>query len=177
MKIYVLTLSQVFPATHYKKGKPTDFRIKFTNALAVEQGAHVPDYVPPTALKLHTIRANYPLWQKRFEEIENGEACLSVRQWSGRPYASKQVEIRRLTADDGIGLQRLQIIPINGSLIDFMTSIDWVAKKNPAALELVHKIAENDGLSFADWKEWFFGNKKYNMNEPLAIIHFTKFRY
>lgn len=35
-------------------------------------------------------------------------------------------------------------------------------------------LANNDGLSLNDWLYWF---KDYNYKEPMAIIHFTKFRY
>ena len=35
-------------------------------------------------------------------------------------------------------------------------------------------LAKNDGLSFNDWFYWF---EKYDLSKPLAIIHFTKFRY
>ena len=97
MKTYVLMLSQFFPAYHPKAGSSTDFKNKLQAALN--------GWSDLTFAKLHTIRANYPLWKKRFEQIERGEACLSIRQWSGKPYASKQVEIARLTKDDGIGLQ------------------------------------------------------------------------
>ena len=40
----------------------------------------------------------------------------------------------------------------------------------------IFMLAENDGLTFADWKAWF-SNPKYDLSEPMAIIHFTKFRY
>jgi hypothetical protein len=35
-------------------------------------------------------------------------------------------------------------------------------------------LAKNDGLSLDDFKEWFKG---YDLSKPLALIHFTKFRY
>jgi hypothetical protein len=34
-------------------------------------------------------------------------------------------------------------------------------------------IAKNDGLSFEDFCEWF----KVRTSSPMAIIHFTDFRY
>ena len=168
MKTYVLTLSKTFPVTHPRKGEPTGFQHKALAAIN-----HWEDH----ELKLHTIRANYLLWSKRFEEIMKGEACLSIRQWTGKPYASKQIEIARLTDDDGIGLQRLQFIPLNGDLGNFITSIDFCCHRMPEALNLAHELASNDGLTFADWKEWFFGSGKYDFRKPLAIIHFTSFRY
>lgn len=35
-------------------------------------------------------------------------------------------------------------------------------------------LAHNDGLSEVDWRNWF---ERYDLTEPLAVIHFTKFRY
>mgnify|MGYP007101882869 CR=1 FL=1 len=49
MKTYYLTLSKVFPSTHAKAGMNTCFEEKLR------------------VYKLHTIRANYDFWKKRFE--------------------------------------------------------------------------------------------------------------
>jgi hypothetical protein len=38
----------------------------------------------------------------------------------------------------------------------------------------IDKLSKNDGLSLPDFKAWFMG---YDLNEPMAIIHFTTFRY
>ena len=157
MKIYVLTLSKVFPTTHKRKGEPTNFAHKVEAAIN-KWNDH--------ELKNHTIRANYELWKKRFEEIDAGRACLSIRQWTGKPYASKQVEIVRLTHEDGIGIQMLRFETLWGNercLIGY-TGYE-VSFEN---------IANNDGLSYDDWQDWF---KDYDLSKPLAIIHFTKFRY
>jgi hypothetical protein len=62
MKTYVLTLSKNFPASHPKAGQATDFNMEFY-----------------AYCKILTIRANYPFWIKRFEDIERGDACLSIR--------------------------------------------------------------------------------------------------
>ena len=145
MKTYVLTLSKVFPRTHARAGEPTEFQEKF---LKKE--------------KIHTIRANYELWSKRIKEVQAGRAVLSVRQWTGNPYASHQEEIAKLTAADDVGIQRLDIFDlmrpekVDGRLVDLMD------------------LAHNDGLSFSDWYHWFKG---YDLSKPMAIIHFTKFRY
>lgn len=177
-KIYVLMLSEAFPKAHNKAGMPTNFKVKF----ALGQGC--PDCDKPQDLsgvnisdcngcvnacsipKLHTIRANYPLWEKRIKEIQNGHAVLSIRQWSGKPYRSKQIEIARLTADNGIGIQKLRIYehePFPFVYADrYTTPVDW------------QELANNDGLSLNDWREWFKG---YDLSMPMAIIHFTKFRY
>jgi hypothetical protein len=162
MKTYVITLSRCFLANHKRAGEETHFKEKFI------LGQGLTDYDTPSMAKLHTIRANYPLWERRIRDIQEGNAVLSVRQWTGKPYRSKQVEIARLTAANGVGIQKLsfdkdrdgvsslKFFDINGKYID------WEI------------LANNDGLSLEYWKEWFQG---YDLSKPLAIIHFTKFRY
>lgn len=146
MKTYVITLSKVFPKGHPKQGEPTHFREAFRTK------------------KLHTIRANFPLWKKRITEVQEGKACLSVRQWTGAPYRSKQEEIARLTAQDGV---KVQMVKFRGNdLADPRLAAKW--HLNPKTL------AANDGLTFEDWQEWF---KDYDRSQPLAIIQFTDFYY
>lgn len=161
MKTYVLMLSQVFPADHPKSGKPTGFQNKLQAALN--------GWSDLTFAKLHTIRANYPLWAKRFEQIERGEACLSIRQWNGKPYASKQVEIARLTKDDGIGLQKFEVSA------NYAGINNWQHFKiDDRGYMSINDIPNKDGLTREDWIDWF---KNYDLSKPFAIIQFTKFRY
>lgn len=160
MKTYVLTLSKVFPAYHRRKGEPTNFRAAFNSGQPFKKDADTFCEFP----KLHTIRANYELWAKRFEQIERGEAQLSICQWSGKPYHSKQEIICNLTKADGIGIQKMVVAGcatihpkfVGGCSVDCKT------------------LAHNDGLSEVDWRNWF---ERYDLTEPLAVIHFTKFRY
>lgn len=108
--------------------------------------------------KIHTIRTNYELWSKRAKEINEGKAILSIRYWSDKPYNSKQVEICRL---ERIGVEKLEdptnfvYAPIGDK------AVNW------------EEIAKNDGLSFEDFCEWF----KVRTKKPMAVIHFTDFRY
>ena len=146
IKTYVITLSQHFLATHKRAGEPTDFKGKFLNGE-----------------KIHTIRANYPLWEKRVKEVQEGRAVLSIRQWTGKPYRSKQVEIAMLTAENDVGVQKLEFY--NNTLGLCHIGIVYQRK---------YELAHNDGLSFEDGEEWFKG---YDLSKPMAIIHFTKFRY
>lgn len=153
-------LSQVFPADHPKARIHTEFRNKLQAAL---NGSDL------TFAKRHTIRANYPLWAKRFEQIERGEACLSIRQWSGKPYASKQIEIVRLTKEDGIGLQKFEVYA------NYAGINNWQHFKiDDRGYMSINDIPNKDGLSREDWIDWF---KNYDLSKPMAIIHFTKFRY
>lgn len=160
MKTYVITLSKTFPAWHPRKGEPIEFLERFLNG---QTGTG-------DVKKLHTIRANYPLWEKRIREVQNGNAVLSVRQWSGRPYASKQVEIAKLNALDGVGIQQLDINNLYGvDRYDVWGMNFRFCREIPPGI-----IAANDGLSLDDWLAWF---KDYDRAKPLAIIHFTPFRY
>lgn len=166
MKTFVITLSSVFPTTHPRKGKGTAFAPSFRNGQTCRK---CKENTPALCMgecfsvrKIHTIRANYPLWKKRIAQIQNGEAILSIRQWTGKPYRSKQVEIARLTAEDGVGIQELKLTDLSKP-----TTISGGRVELPT-------LAKNDGLSFGDWFNWFRG---YDLSKPLAIIHFTKFRY
>lgn len=153
MKTYVLTVSTNFPVTHKRKGEPTGF---------IESIGR--------QIKLHTIRGNYLLWKKRIDEVNDAIALLSVRNWTGKPYKSKQNIICEFHKGS-IGIQDLyfdcQIL--SESFISHETAEDGIQ-----AYVSNQILAENDGLSLEDFQEWF---KKYDLSEPMAIIHFTDFRY
>ena len=155
VKTYNIMLSRVFPVTHPKAGQETGFAAKVMAAI---------NNRPSHLKKLHTIRANYDLWKKRIDEVMAGEAELCLRQWTGKPYRSKTVVIKRLRCDDCVGIQKLTFYT---SRIVYPTIDD---KYQPSILE----ISSNDGLSKDDWIDWFRG---YNLSQSLAIIHFTIFRY
>lgn len=162
MKTYIIILSDRFPKKHAKTGNPTLFKEKFL----IGQGIYTKDVlfdIDKTKFpKIHTIRTNYFLWEKRIEKVQNGDAILSIRQWSGKPYASKQIRIKDLTYHDGVGIQKLCLFDLfkHGLIEDHKFS--------------VLDLASNDGLFFGDWYYWF---KNYDLKQPLAIIHFTNFRY
>jgi hypothetical protein len=149
MKTYVLTVSKNFPMTHPRRGESTGF---------VEAIMDLRQYKEAT--KIHTIRANYPLWEKRVKEINDGKARLSIRYWTGKPYNSKQEEILCLTR---VGVQKLR----------WLTSCTAQIRDNYHVVTDV-QLASNDGLSIQDFKDWFRG---YDLSRPMAIIHFTIFRY
>ena len=157
MKTYVITLSRHFLANHKRAGEETHFKEKFL------LGQGLTDYDTPSMAKIHTIRANYSLWEKRIKEVREGRAVLSIRQWTGKPYRSKQVKIATLTAENGVGVQKLEFY--NNTLGLCHIGIVYQRK---------YELAHYDGLSFEDWEEWFKG---YDLSKPMAIIHFTKFRY
>lgn len=139
LKVYVLMVSEKFPATHPLAGSFTYF----------------PESIKQS-IKIHTIRTNYKFWKKRIKEINNGNAYLSVRHWSGKPYNSKQVEITRFYQ---LGIQKV-------------TKISNYVEIDKKRFYKQTKLANNDGLSIVDFENWF--------HKPLkngCIIHFTGFRY
>lgn len=193
IKTYVITLSPFFLKGHPKAGKPTRFRCKFlmgrdfsdaciwdcsydgkgNTSRSCSRNAIVEDGKPWKYPKIHTIRTNYKLWEKRIHEVQEGNAVLSIRQWSGKPYRSKQVVIANLTKDDGVGIQPLKII----RYIDKLSNKECVAISvdgNTRVNLTLEDIAHNDGLSFEDWATWF---KDADTSQYMAIIHFTSFRY
>lgn len=149
MKTFVLTVSKQFPKTHPKSGIDTGFVENISMLFTVNN------------TKIHTIRGNYELWDKRAKAINDGKAILSVRYWSGKPYNSKQVEICRL---EKIGIEKILFD-------DYLYSCQINDKRFSVASEM---IAENDGLTSEDFEHWFKG---YDFTKPMAIIHFTNFKY
>lgn len=181
LKIYVLTVSRYFPSTHPRKGEETHFEGKICRVLEdylqEKHGRHAILSIKDKysiqgwwelSFKIHTIRSNYNLWEKRIKEVQQGKAILSLRYWSGKPYNSKQVEFACLDKDSGIGIQKLgfEDNELDNPVIfapfddDFLGNIELVAK--------------NDGLGLVDFKTWFKG---YDLSKPMAIIHFTSSRY
>ena len=169
----------MFPSTHPRAGEPTnfnsalDFAIRCAKIPERQKGMCMGECVAGY-LKRHTIRANYEFWRKRFEKIAAGEAVLSIRQWVGKPYAkgSTQREIMRLTKDDGIGIQKPDFCRKEGTA----KFVDGILRPfaDGKRIDRTERLANNDGLSFDDWCDWF---KDYDLSKPMAIIHFTKFRY
>jgi hypothetical protein len=169
LKTYALTVSRRFPVKHPKAGHLTMFveqirrgTCKMPNECDCCENVK---YDCSTLSKLHTIRANYELWKKRFDEVNEGKAVLSLRYWTGKPYNSKQQEFLQLTKDDGIGVQKIDFsydylynVLIDGKIVTLSSA----------------EIPTHDGLSHQDFESWFKG---YDLSKPMAIIHFTKFRY
>ena len=160
IKTYVITLSMVFPESHTKAGRNTFFKEAITNGI---EGDH--EKYEYQHFKIHTVRNNYELWKKRIDEVNAGKAIISIRQWTGKPYRSKQTEIRQLNK---AGIQKIRSMDDN-----FAYSVSDKGNVLPIPLDL---LSINDGLELSDFKEWFKGSEPTPGN-PMAIIHFTDFRY
>ena len=172
IKIYRMSISRVFPATHPRKGQDTDFKEKILS------GLDCPDCICELSktcenchragiFKIHTIRANYDYWKKRIDEVNAGNAILVLYEWKGKPYSKDGTrELFRFDKDSGIDVQLLTFNPDGHQYLSSVGVGDWLVKKETLAI--------NDGLSEQDFRDWFKG---YDLSEPMAIIHFTKFRY
>jgi hypothetical protein len=194
IKIYRMSLSRVFPAKHPRAGECTYFHKKLCKTLCVLTAENCNEKVWQLVRngKLHTIRANYPLWKKRIDEVTGGKAVLVIYQWNGKPYSAdgntnlfifgtsavkdfidELMELEKYQSalpilDSGLGVQKALFIP----------ELQIVAVGNEEEGE-VHstgysEIATNDGLSLVDFKAWF---QDYDLNKPMAIIQLTNFRY
>ena len=95
---------------------------------------------------------------------------IAACYWSGKPYRSSSVTICQLGKEDGVGLQKVLLWDksIAGNCHTLINGYDTFCIKAD------EKLAKNDGLSLEDFKEWFNG---YDLSNPMAIIHFTPFRY
>lgn len=178
-KTYIITLSRYFQKGHPRAGEPTEFADKFLLGQNLTDDKCVLCRVSRGELwrKIHTIRGNYDLWAKRISEVQSGDAVLSIRQWTGRPYNSLQVTLATLTAEHGVGVQKVVFDEWGEYSIRQMRGIrapKYRLDNAPRGFLDVEQIAYNDGLSFDDFADWFSG---VNTADPLAIIHFTNFRY
>jgi hypothetical protein len=165
MKTFVLTVSKEFPKTHKRAGESTGFLEKLACSLFCPGDCSICHINSEAFKKIHTIRSNYELWANRIEQIQKGEAILSIRYWSGKPYNSPQVKIHELDKDSGIGVQHLKIEDDGFIVYEPFNHLSNVG---------IERISKNDGLSVNDFKEWF---KNYDLSKPMAIIHFTPMRY
>lgn len=169
LKIYVLMISTRFLASHPKAGLQTYFAEKIElEPNKIKVVANGEDGVLITKRKIHTIRHNVDLWEKRIKEVQAGKAVISIRQWTGKPYQSKQQEIRKITKEDNPAVEFLRM--------DLNTEECYVSdrKGHPFTKEIdIEQLAINDGLNVYDFIDWFHSRK------PIyaAIIHFTPFRY
>lgn len=152
LQCVTIMVAQNYLACHPKKGQPTGFE------QAILDGT-----------KIHTIRADYEGWVKKAEKINAGLAYLSLRKWSGLPYRSNVVEIKRLF---GVGVQKVTLESPN--TINRILSIDSAVFSPLSTTNYkLRELAKNDGFLYhQDLLDWF-------QNKPFegAIIHFTNFRY
>lgn len=174
---YEVAVSPCFPSTHVRKGEPTFFIEKIQ--LALGQLVELPgDIVIDLESKLHTIRKNYDIWVKRMNKVQEGKAVIDLFYWKlkGGRYTpdNEKIVFAVLEKDSGCGVQKVEFgqYHIQKGMYHAIVSRDNDYDYDTIANE--NDLSTNDGLSLEDFKAWFKG---YDLSEPMAIIHFTKFRY
>lgn len=170
---YRLGVSRVFPATHPRNGESTYFVKKILNTVR-HTGYYASDNEENVDMinKLHTMRANYPLWEKRMKKVQEGEAVIELFYWEGKPYHSKQIVFATLDKDSGVGVQSYHIAEWEDE--DGTERAGYCIDNRIIRGFALDYLAKNDGLSLEDFKEWF---RNYDLSKEMAIIHFTEFRY
>lgn len=142
---------RLFPTTHSRRGEPTRFIEK------VMLGE-----------KIHTIRRQYDKWKVLADKTHEKRYSISLCQWAATPRRSQHRQIGLL--DSRIGVQRI-------NMLYFAESDNIIATVDGHDVP-VETIAENEGLTLPDFKEWFFGkNRTENDEYNGCIIHLTEFRY
>lgn len=154
MKV-VVTLTKDFFKGHSRQGQPTRF------AEAVQ-----------SLRKIHTCRDNYKFWAKKIEALKSVGGTLCIREWTGKPYRSKQGTIKEI-ASDVVGISLLVLRRNSNGKISYTAEVD----EQPIAVDL---LAKNDGFrntkDFIDFLAPMFAKYKTDTLR-LGIIHFSPFRY
>ena len=138
-------------AGHPKAGKPTWFKEKLLHGAIYYEA------------KLHTIRGNFPYWDNVVCEVNAGRAVLSLRQWKGKPYKSKQEEFLKVRK---LGIQLIEIKGSDGLYFPRIMVDGKMLRE-----ETGWRLAANEGLSDIDFIDWF------TKDFVGAIIHFSRLRY
>ena len=150
-KKITIMFSRMFPTTHSRRGEPTRFIEK------VMLGE-----------KIHLIRRQYDRWKHVADKCAETPYDIALCQWRATPRRSNHVQIGLMSTRIGVQRISMQYFPETDSIIATVDGQDLDTKI----------IAENEGLSLVDFKEWFFGKNRTEHDEfNGCIIHFTDFRY
>ena len=146
-----IMFSRLFPTTHTRRGEPT----KFIEKVMLGE-------------KIHTIRRQYDRWKHLADKCTDERCDIALCQWRATPRRSNHVQVGLLSSRIGVQRISMQYFPETDSIIATVDGQDIDPKI----------IAENEGLSFDEFKEWFFGRNRNEHDEYNGcIIHLTDFRY
>lgn len=154
MKVVVILSKDIFAAGK-KTATPSGFAEK------VRSGS-----------KKHTVRSNYPYWQKKIAALKEQGGFLCLRQWSDKPYRSSQETIIEVPAEM-VEVQPLVMKrTINGIKAYYEAEIDGINVD-------IEEVAKNDGLDWETFMDWFIPifDREGKDEITFAIIHFTASRY
>ena len=154
-KVYVLMLSKNFPEWHSCRGNKTHFEDKIK-----------------AGVKLNTYRISTKTWLKKAIDVMNGRAIISVREWTGEPYKTKQKELFKLgykTKFNICEISRNEEYANKFCIIE-QSIFEYVLNKYPISISSLNdceRLSREDGLSEVQFCEWFF--RKSNRVECIKI--------
>jgi hypothetical protein len=165
----VITFSRVFPKSHPDFGKPTEFKDKIQLGLGKASLVNLSrKYQKLPAPKFHTIRKGHR-WKV-------GDK-FSPREWSDKPYCSKQ----NVLGDD------LEITKIWKFAVDLEYDFSlswWISDEdsNHEKMKLIDRyqlieIARNDGLTLSQFINWFSKTKNFKSFEGQIICWNESIKY
>lgn len=175
----VITFSRKFPSYHPKSGLPTHFverilagmdkKPTYPEILRLNESLPVSDSEVQNFVKdlselkftpkYHTIRSG-----KRFKKGE----YFSPRVWAGKPYQSNQI----IFAPDML-IHEVYDVYIEYISNNMLVQLPIAGSINNTELLSLGEVAENDGLSYDDFKSWF--NKTPFMGQ--IIVFSNKIKY
>jgi hypothetical protein len=150
IKTYVITVMVKFPKKGITVPQTTGFKKKILSGE-----------------KKHTIRRNYEFWKKRIDQINDGKAVLSIRQWKGLPYRSEQKEIKSFGKGQ-VGYQRATLTGGGADVAVMIGENEYKFLSDKA----IKKLVKNDGITMEQFTSFF----KESVLDGI-IIHFSKLRY
>lgn len=149
----VITFSRVFPSYHPRKGEPTYFVEK------ILRGVHDDEHLEQLQRNYETLRSlNFTdllelespgKFNAKHHTIRLGHRWkvgdwFSPRVWSGKPYASKQIQF----APD-IEIKKIWDVEFDGD------GCLWIFSDKERGPRILHTVAKNDGLTKDDLISWF----------------------
>lgn len=178
----VLTVSRYFPAYHHRKGEPTFFMEKIWKQIKTgnsNDGTYSIWTKVPRQMKdghwqiphLWRDQMNDDDFTQKFHTIRVGNRWkvgdwFSPRIWSGKPYASKQIEFA-----PPIQIKKIWEFEITDSGY-------FINDKKLSLSELII-VVRNDGLSVEDFESWFLYHpkKKGEITECQILCWNEKIEY
>lgn len=150
----VISYSRKFPSYHERKGEPTYFVEKFLRSVYYGKTPLLLDHLEglnPDYAEISDFRAElrHPMdFEPKHHTIRNGNRWkagmkFSPRVWSGTPYKSKMIIIAPDTE-----IKLVQDFKIRGGLF-------FIDNKKVVDESILHKLANNDGLTRSDLFKWF----------------------
>ncbi len=152
----VIMFSNVFPKYHPKAGQETNFMQKFWKAIQVplpvsehHREGIFSDFLEEEVMKLFKY---HEIYRPKYHTIRKGNRFkvgekFSPRVWRHKPYNSKQVII-----SDDIEVKQV---------FDFEITDGLIIVNGTALIADKFRLAENDGLHYQDFLDWFQYPKEF----------------